>query len=151
MTKQSVDHITQAMQALPFFQEMSGPEREALAAHPGAVLSFQTGQKVVRQGDTDESLFVVLEGQLSVTRNKPPEVFLAQLVPGSIFGEVTLRAERTRSSSVSVDEPATILKVTRDMLDQLPPRIASRIKDQVIRLLVRRLDEMNNKLVQFIR
>jgi CRP-like cAMP-binding protein len=143
--------LLEQMEELSFFKDMTVEERSMLCDTEGAVVTYKENEPVLRQGDIDTAFFIVLDGQLSVSRNKPPEVFLASLVPGSLFGEVTMRGDRPRTSSVIADFDVTVLKVDQALLDKIEPRISSKIKDQIIRLLARRLDEMNNKLVSFIR
>jgi hypothetical protein len=41
--------------------------------------------------------------------------------------------------------------VDSQLMDQLPPVLAIKIKDQIIDLVISRLDEVNNRLSSFIR
>jgi CRP-like cAMP-binding protein len=84
-------------------------------------------------------------------RSKPTEVSLAQLVPGSMFGEITMKAQRPRSSSIEADEDVSVFKVDNQLMDDLPPELIIKIKDQIINLVITRLDEVNNRLSSFFR
>ena len=84
-------------------------------------------------------------------RSKPAEISLAQLVPGSIFGEITMKAKKPRTSSIKADNEVGLLKVDSQLLDQLPPELTIKIKDQIIGVVISRLDEVNNQLNEFIR
>ena len=84
-------------------------------------------------------------------RSKPAEVSLAQLVPGSIFGEITLKAKKPRNSSIEADNDVTVFKVDSQLMDQISPEMIIKIKDQIIDLVITRLDEMNSRLRSFIR
>ncbi len=139
------------MKDIPFFNGMNEAEREELISMSGHVMDFKEKQIIVRQGEIDDAFFIVLKGSLSVTRNKPPEVFLAQLVPGSLFGELTLRGERVRSSTVTADGTVVVLKVNQSLLDQVSAVVSTKIKDKIIDHLVNRLDQMSIKLSSVIR
>jgi len=108
-------------------------------------------EKILNEDEVDYGFFVLLTGQVSVVRSKPAEVSLAQLVPGSIFGEITMKAKRPRTSSIQADEDVVVFKVDGPLLDQLPSSLTIKIKDQIIDLVISRLDEVNNRLSSFIR
>jgi CRP-like cAMP-binding protein len=143
--------LTQLMDTIPFFREMDQAEREGLLAHKNHWVQFKAQEKILKEGEVDYGFFVLLEGQVSVIRGKPEEVSLAQLVPGSIFGEITMKAKRPRSSSIEADNDVTLFKVDSQLLDQLSPEMVIKIKDQIIDLVITRLDEMNTRLSSFIR
>ncbi len=142
-----VDRLSQTS----FFQEMEEVELEELAELDDHVLEYEKDETVIRQGEIDRAFFVVLEGSLSVTRNKPPEVFLAHLVPGSLFGELSLRGDRPRTSSVVADDKALVYMINQDLLDIASPSVTTKIKDRIIDHLIKRLDDLNNKLNTFVR
>ncbi len=145
------DEILECMNEIAFFDAMNEDERKELISMSGHVMSFEEKETIVRQGEIDKAFFIVLEGSLSVTRDKPPEVFLAQLVPGSLFGELTLRGERVRSSSVSADDSVVVLKINQSLLDKVSASVSTKIKDKIIDHLVSRLDQMSIKLSSVIR
>ena len=72
-------------------------------------------------------------------------------MPGAIFGEVTLKAQRIRTSSAVADENIVAFKVDGKLAGKLPSGIMLKMKDQVIALLINRLEEVNKKLGTFIR
>lgn len=144
--------IVKKMDDLPFFNELSKKEKKTLAELEDYVMQYGPEEKILKEGKVDDGFFILLDGKVSVTKNKPPQITVAQLVPGAIFGEITLKGQRPRHSSITSDDDAVVLKIDKPLINkELDPILANKIKDQVIELLVRRLDEMNNKLVGFIR
>ena len=139
------------MDEIPFFKEMDSSDRENLLTHETHWVQFKPQEKILKEDEVDYGFFVLLEGEVSVMRSKPAEVSLAQLVPGSIFGEVTMKAKRPRSSSIEADNDVTLLKVDSQLLDQLSPELKIKIKDQILDVVITRLDEVNNQLSSFIR
>lgn len=139
------------MDETPFFKEMDQADREVLLAYENHWMQFKLQEKILKEDEVDYGFFVLLEGQVSVMRSKPAEVSLAQLVPGSIFGEITLKAKKPRNSSIEADNDVTVFKVDSQLLDQISPEMIIKIKDQIIDLVITRLDEMNSRLRSFIR
>lgn len=139
------------MDETPFFKEMDQADREVLLAYENHWMQFKLQEKILKEDEVDYGFFVLLEGQVSVMRSKPAEVSLAQLVPGSIFGEITLKAKKPRNSSIEADNDVTVFKVDSQLMDQISPEMIIKIKDQIIDLVITRLDEMNSRLRSFIR
>jgi CRP-like cAMP-binding protein len=145
------DKLVKLMDETPFFKEMDQADREVLLAYENHWMQFKLQEKILKEDEVDYGFFVLLEGQVSVMRSKPAEVSLAQLVPGSIFGEITLKAKKPRNSSIEADNDVTVFKVDSQLLDQISPEMIIKIKDQIIDLVITRLDEMNSRLRSFIR
>ena len=146
------EQIVKKMEELSFFEELNDKEKETLASLENYILQFEPSVRILHEGEVDHSFYILLDGRVSLTVDKPPEITLAQLAPGGIFGDITLRGNRPRTNSISADDEVAVLKIDRPLIDKdLDPVLASKIKDQVIDLLVRRLDEMNSKLVGFVR
>lgn len=139
------------MDGIPFFKEMDTSDREDLLGHETHWVQYKPQEKILKEDEVDYGFFVLLEGQVSVMRSKPTEVSLAQLVPGAIFGEVTMKAKKPRTSSIEADDDVTLLKVDNQLLDQLSPELKIKIKDQILDVVITRLDEVNNQLSSFIR
>jgi CRP-like cAMP-binding protein len=145
------DNLIKLMDGIPFFKEMDTSDREDLLGHETHWVQYKPQEKILKEDEVDYGFFVLLEGQVSVMRSKPTEVSLAQLVPGAIFGEVTMKAKKPRTSSIEADDDVTLLKVDNQLLDQLSPELKIKIKDQILDVVITRLDEVNNQLSSFIR
>lgn len=115
--KDPIDKNT-PLPALPLFSAL---EQRELAQLLSAVRieEVSTGHEIVRQGDPGNEAFVVARGLLKVVRREGgDETLLAQLGPGSIFGEMALISESPRSASVIAMEPAQLLVLARDELER---------------------------------
>jgi cAMP-dependent protein kinase regulator len=83
------------------------------------VEEISSDNEIVRQGDVGHEAFVVARGMLRVVRREGgDETQLAQLGPGSIFGEMALISESPRSASVIALEPAQLLVLDRAELER---------------------------------
>lgn len=104
--------------ALPLFGALEARELEQLLAAV-RVEEVSDGHEIVRQGDAGNEAFVLARGLLKVVRREGgDETVLAQLGPGSIFGEMALLSESPRSASVVALEPAQLLVLARDELER---------------------------------
>ena len=145
------DKLVKLMGETGFFKEMDSSDRENLLSHKDHWMQFKSQEKILKEDEVDYGFFVLMEGRVSVMRSKPEEVSLAQLVPGAIFGEITMKAKRPRTSSIEADDDVTVFKVDKQLMDQLSLELIIKIKDQIIDLVITRLDEVNNRLSSFIR
>ena len=145
------DKLLKLMDKIPFFREMDQTDRENLLTYETHWVQFKPQEKILKEDEVDYGFFVLLDGEVSVMRSKPAEVSLAQLVPGAIFGEITMKAKRPRLSSIEADNEVILFKVDSQLMDQLSSELTIKIKDQIIDLVITRLDEVNNQLNSFIR
>jgi cAMP-dependent protein kinase regulator len=116
----SKDAIVEARElpSLPLFGALAARELEQLLA-AARVEEVSQGHEIVRQGDLGNEAFVLARGLLEVVRREgADETVLAQLGPGSIFGEMALLSESPRSASVIALEPAQLLVLARDELER---------------------------------
>jgi CRP-like cAMP-binding protein len=79
----------------------------------GTALRLSRGQALVREGEPIDSLFVVLDGQLSVQAGRTN---LATLLAGEVVGEISFVDSRPPLATVTALDTARILAVRRDLL-----------------------------------
>ncbi|MEL6760632.1 MAG: cyclic nucleotide-binding domain-containing protein [Myxococcota bacterium] len=73
---------------------------------------------VIREGDVDDSMFIVSSGRVKVTKTteEGTDVVLAGLGDGAFFGEMALLSESPRTASVISVEETLLFEVSRDTL-----------------------------------
>jgi len=82
--------------------------------------AVDSGVAVVREGGESDSMYLIREGRVRVTRqDNGQDVVLAELGPGETFGEMGLLYKRPRSATVSCIEPSSLVEVPRDVLEDL--------------------------------
>ena len=117
----------------------------------GELQHFSSGNVMVGEGETEYSVYIVLDGQAHVTLARPKGPFtLAVLEPGSIFGELSFFDRMPRSAQVSVLEDCSVLKISEGAFKQLleqDPETAVAFMMEMSRILSLRLRKMN-QLVQ---
>ena len=109
-----------AMDDLPVLAGLSDADKALIAgrlcrAHYGA------GDVVIRQGDTDRSLFIVAKGTTTVRVNagKGRQVRLASYSRGTVFGEMALLDRQPRSATVVADDDVVCYVLSEDAFNAL--------------------------------
>ncbi len=77
---------------------------------------FASGDLIVRQGEPADRFYVVVRGEVSVTRDGPrgEPVEVARLGPGEFFGEIGLLGKKPRTASVAAATPVEVLVLDRE-------------------------------------
>ena len=74
------------------------------------------GAVVIREGEPLDSLFILLEGKLSVRTAGLGEREVAELYPGEVLGEISFVDARPPSASVVADRDCHLFAVSRESL-----------------------------------
>ena len=111
----------------------------------------EKGWTIFSEGDKGESMYVVLEGVIGITRltfkhDKEKRVTLAKLKKGSVFGEISLLSKQNRTTGAITDSSLVIVMVIdKKTLESFDLGIQKLFHTQMISTLIRRLDDMNEK------
>ena len=109
------------------------------------------GLTIFSEGAKGESMYVVLEGVICITRltfkhDKEKRVTLAKLKKGSVFGEISLLSNQNRTTGAITDSSLVIVMVIdKKTLESFDLGIQKLFHTQMISTLIRRLDGMNEK------
>lgn len=116
--------------------------------------AYQADEVVIRQGDDNDHLYLVLKGKLDVYQdvdgmNKK----VAELESGDSMGEVSVFDPGPASATVCAACEAEVWLITRDSLDRLHaanPKVAYRLLSRITTCLSKRLRQMNDKVVDLV-
>jgi len=139
---------------ITFFDEFSDAEKEMLIERSGIFKKYEKiGSTLFSDGGKGDSMFVILEGVVDITRKnfkgdiEKPFV-LAQLKKGSVFGEISLLGNQTRTTGASTaSSPVIVMEIDKKTLESFELGIQNLFHKEMILILIRRLDEMNKKLI----
>ena len=87
--------------------------------------AFATHDVIVRAGDAGDSLYVLAEGMLDVHGGPSAEVAAARLdrlLPGDVFGEMSLLTGQPRSATVVAATDCVVYEIRKQHLDPLLER-----------------------------
>jgi pSer/pThr/pTyr-binding forkhead associated (FHA) protein len=98
---------------IPFFAPLQETEREQLA-EDATMHVFSAGEMIIVEGDSDRSIYVILDGRVKVfTRDEGEnELELATLGIGQFFGEMSFVSGKPRSSSVAALELSVVVELS---------------------------------------
>ena len=97
---------------------------------------------IFNEGDYGDSMFIVIEGEVSIQKNGKS---IALLDKGSSLGEMALLDNETRSADAAAKVDSVLLKINQDVFYELMEGNADIMK-QIIRLLTSRIRDANSKL-----
>ena len=103
----------------------------------------EAGDVLIEEGSTSETMYIALEGMLSVSRGGQE---ITVLESGKHVGEMALLNKRPRSATVRAVEPSRLLKLERAGFTQLllsEPLIGAKLLWRLAQELSLRLDETN--------
>ncbi len=134
------------LRKLSIFQSLQDMELEQLAA-AAAPQRFRESETIIRQGDTGDSMYVLVEGLLNVYRNTEgkDETRIARMQPGRYFGEMSLLTGEPRSATIRAAIETVVLKIEKSaMVDLLSQR--ARLADELSRSIAEnRLSDKNRE------
>lgn len=96
-----------------FLPGWSDAELRALFAH-GELLSLKAGEALVRRGEQERAIYLVVSGLLEVSGGSQQSQTLGRLVregPGAVVGEVGLFDGQPRSASVWAAQATQLVKL----------------------------------------
>ncbi|HEX2194578.1 MAG TPA: ATP-binding protein [Candidatus Limnocylindria bacterium] len=108
--------IPDALRTAPLFAGLSEADLSRLAA----TVERQTlapGDLLIREGDLGDAMFVIVSGELEVTKHADGvELPLARVGPGAIQGEIAAIGGRERAASVRALTDVEVLRIPREGL-----------------------------------
>ncbi len=143
MKKLTKDEFIGLIYKIGFFKIFTPEEKFKLADVEGHTVSFSPNSYILSEGDVGNSLYILLRGKVYITKNNSPRVRLAELQPGAVFGEISFLAGRNRITNVRADDNVLALRIDPDFLNKVGSEIAEKTKDQLIKVLIRKLERMN--------
>ncbi|HEY4217057.1 MAG TPA: cyclic nucleotide-binding domain-containing protein [Gemmatimonadaceae bacterium] len=116
---------------------------------------FVSGEYIFREGEPGNRLFLILSGEVRISRNVPGsgEEALAVLKPGALFGEMAVFDRSERSTDAISNGGTTALTIARpdfEMLLDFDRDLAHKVLWGCVRLLSGRLRSTNDSLRSFL-
>ena len=137
--------------------ELSPAQCESLAATM-TVRDVKQGQVLVREGDTDDHLYVIVSGALGVVKavGTDNELTLNAMRPGDVVGELSFLDGATRFASLIALSDTRVLGLSRGDLEALldrDPHLVYRIMRAIVRIvhdIQRRLSMQTTELTNYL-
>jgi signal transduction histidine kinase len=130
MSDPALASLEEMLRAVPLFADLMPADLEALLAS-SRTFTAPTGMRIIGEGDAGEALFVILSGELEVSKNEDGrEIVLARRGAGDFLGEMSLLEQRPRTASVHAVAESRLLEIdaaTFQHLLETNPRIGMTI------------------------
>ena len=131
---------------MPFFQDF-GDVALWEAIRIGTWRSIGKDTVVIREGDAEDSFYILLEGKVAVTLKDKP---INTIQPGGCFGEILYftGAAGRRTTTIRAPEPITVLEIKADTLRAATDGCQVAFNKAFMRVLIDRLTQANVKLAE---
>lgn len=136
------------LDTISFFKIFSTEEKQRILDSESYFESFEPGETIIEEGSMESSLYILIKGKAKVTKRDHPEHVLAVLGGGTVMGELSFLTRRPRSSNVTAMEKVVCFTLNSETMAQLESTMQHKIKDQLIEILIGRLDDMNTLYFQ---
>ncbi|MBF0127915.1 MAG: cyclic nucleotide-binding domain-containing protein [Magnetococcales bacterium] len=141
----------QLLESVPFFWDFTDEEKERLLSLDSYFESFRSGEHLIEEGAQDNALYIILKGSAHVTKTTSPGHVIATLDAGTVVGEISFLTNRPRTTNVVASEKMICFTINGQSMRELDSGMQHKIKDQLIEILVQRLDNMNKTLLELAR
>ena len=132
------DTKVEALKRAPLFEGLSKKELTQLA-RVSEDLEVPAGKVLCKEGDIGHEFFVIIDGQVEVTRNGQP---VATRGSADFVGEIALLEQTTRTATVTAKTPLRLFALTsssfKTLIDDNPS-----VERKVLRALARRVIELS--------
>ena len=141
------NHLMKTLEGIPFFNVFEPEEKKEFASSDNYMIECDDGTSIVEQGDIDFSLYILMSGEVILTRREAPEVTITTLKPGAVFGEISLIHRNPRPTNVIAKGKVKLFRLDGEVFNKLSLPVQMKFKDQFIGVLIKRVEEVNNTLL----
>ena len=122
---------------IPLFAQLDDSQRECFST--GTEVRHKAGEALIRDGDPADFFYIMLEGELRVTKfYGDQEIFLAEAISGDFFGEIEILLERPHSVLIRAVADSRLFQLPRaEFWDLL--RCSSTVAIEIMRTLATRV------------
>jgi CRP-like cAMP-binding protein len=111
--------LANAMAMSPIFRPLDRGDRKLVMARFRA-RDVAAGEKVIREGEPSDGLYVILDGVVEVVKRRgAAEVVVNRLREGDLFGEMSCLRKAPATATVVVRRGGTLLRLPRTDFDEL--------------------------------
>lgn len=133
------------LRATDIFKPLPDAELEELS-EDSSILRFTTGEVLVKQGDSGDSLFLIQSGcvEVSVSAGEGHRSMkVAELGAGSFFGEMSLLTGDPRTATVTANQETIVMVVKKKGMEKVF-RMNPALAEPLSELLEARLSDLHN-------
>lgn len=120
------------------------------------------GEIIISEGELSAAVFVIITGKIEIQKKtkvdvkenhislqEPGNITIAELKAASIFSEISLISHLPRNkSAMASSNQVFVMKITNEIIEKFNLAIQKYFQNQLLQILVERLDDMNKKLIK---
>ena len=127
---------------IPLFSQLDDSQRACFST--GTEVRFKAGETFTRPGEAVNFFYIMLEGELRVTKfYGDQEIFLAEVIPGDFLGEIQILLEMPHSVFIRAVADSRLFRLARPGFWDLL-RCSSSVAIQIMRTLATRVRNMES-------
>ncbi len=108
-----------------------------------ASLHFETGEVIFHQGDVGDYLYIIVEGEVEVIKEKDgEEKKVATLGSGEFFGEIALLSHERRTATIRASKPSDIIAIRKSDFGLLIAHF-TQLKEEILQTEEKRIEKNN--------
>ncbi|MFC1834452.1 protein kinase [Thermodesulfobacteriota bacterium] len=131
------------LKSVDFFRPFSRKEIADIVRF-GKFRRYDKNLVILKEGDVDTTLFVLLHGRARVIRNKKK---IADLPVGACFGEMGAFTKMPRTAHVIAKDACLVLKLDLKLVDRETDQLRLKFYRTVMKTLIERLEETTRRLI----
>jgi signal transduction histidine kinase len=122
---------------IPLFAQLDDSQRACFST--GTDVRLKAGETLIRSGDPADAFYIMLEGELRVTKfYGDQEIFLAEVIPGDFFNEIEILLEMRHSALIRAVADSRLFRLPRAQFWDLL-RCSSAVAIEIMRTLATRV------------
>jgi signal-transduction protein with cAMP-binding, CBS, and nucleotidyltransferase domain len=143
----SLPEVLLNLKRIEIFEGLSVSQLAAVAA-VAEEIDFPPDRIVIREGEPGDTLYLVLEGEVVVTKKQgDDQVELDRIGAGDYFGEMALFEEIPRTASIRTLRPCRMLTLRKHAFTEMV-REYPQIPLEICKVLGKRLRRLHRKITQ---
>ncbi len=139
------DQIVEMLKRVSFFTDFDDWEICRIVDLSTELYTYEANEFIIHDHDIDTFLYTILSGTVSIIKNGEE---IIQLTSGSCLGEVSFVTSAKRCADVVAVDNVIVVRTARDTYLRLSAGIREKLKTNLIKMLVERLESTNEKCAE---
>ena len=137
-----------------FFSDFSREDVQMLAGFM-QVYRAEPGQMIIREGDVDDYMLLIIQGKVDIVKTDKRGVIQAMtsVGPGMTLGEMSMIDGEPRFATCIAIEPTTFAVLSRDAMVRIileEPSLGAKLLIKLVTLLSQRLRQTSSTLLHYM-
>ena len=130
------------------FNHFTRDEKLFLCKLSNQLVFNKKGEYILHEGEKGTSLFILLKGEVVITKNINKSITIATLGPGEIYGEISVFLNRKRNSNSVAKKDTISLEIDMPLLQKMGDVMEKKFYRLAVETLAIKLDRTNDALVE---